>query len=175
MNEEATFFEHGFVKLEESDFKSRMASIRCSVPNCLLQAVSPVLLGAGIIDELRVMEPMSVWIPKISMDRIDERFRPHFTAEEFNVAIKNSVSDLLKTFQDLSKIVSNTSDLVPILPMGTYVNFRFRVRVDSIISIMEELQIEKVVGVPEFQWAMASVLAQLLYDFDRIAPVGLLT
>lgn len=172
MGEESKFFENGFVRIEESDFKSRMSSIRCAVPNCLLQAVCPVLLGAGHIDELVIHEPISIWVPKISINRIEERFRPHISSEEFNHAVRNSVVDLLKIFQDFSKIITDVSDLIPILPMGVYISFRYRVRVDSILNIMVELQSEKTQGVPEFQFAMASVLSQVLQDFERVAPLA---
>ena len=167
--EEHEFFEYGKIKLLSSDFQSRTASIEITMPCVLFQTVTPHLLGCGILDNFRIRDPIAIWLPKLSQ----ERFTP--TAQAFsnisdriNVALREEVVKTAKLFIHLQDYLADPSDAIPMLPLGVYVKFIYRCRVDDILKLLEGIDGIKVVGVPEFQWALAGVLNQVLMDFDKV-------
>ncbi|OPZ38218.1 MAG: hypothetical protein BWY99_01678 [Synergistetes bacterium ADurb.BinA166] len=167
--ESSKFFEHGEAVLEESDYATRMASVRIRMPCCLMQAVTPSLLGGGLLDELKIMEPVAVWIPQLSDQRVSPAVRARLPDAHvrINSGMRAHVDELLKLFKGAASVVLDPADLVPCLPLGTYVQFRFRCRVDDVPKILEGVQSTAVAGVPEFQWALAMVLRCALEDFER--------
>jgi len=167
--EQSRFFEYGEVLLTGSDYKTRQASVSVCMPCCLFQAVTPSLLGAGLIDGLKVREPIAVWLPKLSPERIAPHVRAQVPDAEvrINSVLKAHVDELLKLFTGAAAVVSDPADLVPHLPLGTYVCFRFRCRIDDVPKVLEGVEGTKVAGVPEFQWALAMVLKCAVEDFER--------
>lgn len=167
--EQSKFFEYGEILLTESDFKTRQASISMCMPCCLFQAVTPSLLGGGLVDGLAVREPVAVWLPQLGPDRISPHIRAHVPDAEvrINSVLKSHVDELLKLFGGAAGVVADPADLVPYLPLGTYVRFRFRCRLDDVPKVLEGVNGTKVVGVPEFQWALAMVLKCAIEDFER--------
>jgi len=167
--EQSRFFEHGEVVLTESDFKTRQASVSICMPCCLFQAVTPSLLGGGLVDGLKVLEPLAVWLPRLSAERISPHVRAKVPDAEvrINSVMKAHVDDLLKLFAGAAAVAVDPSDLVPYLPLGTYVRFRFRCRLDDIPKVLEGVNGTPVAGVPEFQWALAMVLKCAVQDFER--------
>jgi hypothetical protein len=168
-SESSKFFEHGEAVLEESDHQARQASIRIRMPCCLMQAVSPSLLGAGLMDELKVSEPLAVWIPQLTSERLAPQIRARLpdAHARINSTMRGHVEELLRLFKGAAPALSDPADLVPCLPLGVYVQFRFRCRVDDIPKVLSGIQSTAVAGVPEFQWALASVLQCALEDFER--------
>ena len=164
------FFEYGEVILAENDHKTRQACINICMPCYLLQAVTPVLLGNGLIDELKVREPVVVWLPQLSTDRINPSILQQVPDVNIriNSTIKNHVNELLKLFQGASSIISNPADLVPCLPLGVYVQFIYRCEIDNIPKLLEGIDKVKVPGVPEFMWSFAHVLKQTLNEFKTL-------
>lgn len=164
MSGEARFFEYGEVLVGLHDGVGKTASLQVCMPCCLMHACTPVLLGAGIIDRYEIRLPLAVWIPKMS----DGRFLPEVVDVEPGMSAKvlAASSDVVKTtldlFVQLSKLLQNPSDAVPILPLGTYVKFQYRCRTDALADVLTKLDGMQVHGVPEFRFAMASVLAFLL-------------
>lgn len=163
---EIKFFDHGYIKLDLNDSENRIISIKCCTPNSLLQAISPVLLGNGILDELMIMNPISAWIPKISSIEIAPIYQKHITIEEINIASKSAVENLLSTFGSFSTVLLHPEMMVPILPMGVYIEFRYRIGIDSIPKILETLESQPIVGVSDFQWGLATVLMRALHDSE---------
>ena len=166
-NDNYEFFENGFVKLIDHNFHTRTSLIKCSVPNCLLQAISPVLLGSGIIDNLSLSDPILVWVPKLSEDRIVDLLRPVVDFSILNKEITNKIEEYLSIYKNLSQALKNPADLIPILPMGVYVTFNYRVHIDKIPAIMFEFEKNPVVGVQDFQWGLAVVLKKILEEFEN--------
>ena len=162
----AKFFEYGEVVFEERDFPSRTAAIRICVPNCLFQAVTPALLGAGLIDQFTVRDPIAAWVPMFT----DARMIPHASelvdnaCAQMNATASMVATSALRAFHSMARLLNNPSDLVPILPLGVYVTLRFRCRIDDIPKVLFGIQGIPVDGVAEFQWALASVLACVLQD-----------
>ena len=164
-SDDAKFFEYGQVVLLERDFKTRQASMDVCMPNSLMQAVTPSLLGAGWVDNFRVRDPVAVWIPQLTPERMNGlsvgHDLPHTRA---NIALRQWTEEVLQVFQKVSQFLVDPSDIVAFLPMGTYVCFRFRCRVDDIPKVLEGVDRTPVVGVREFQWALATVLAAVCLD-----------
>lgn len=168
-SESAKFFEFGEVTFEERDFPSRQAAIRICMPCCLFEAVTPSLLGAGVIDQYKVREPMAVWMPKFSAERMHPNAEQILDSslERLNMTLRASAEGIIETFQSLSFLVTDPSDLIPLLPLGVYVTFRLRCRIDDIPKVLFGVQNTPVNGVAEFQWALASVLACVLEDVQK--------
>jgi hypothetical protein len=157
----ARFFEYGEVSFTDRDFPSRQASIHICIPCCLFQAVTPALLGAGIIDEFYIRDPLAVWMPKLAPERVRG-----VDSGMVNTTIHHHAETSLEIFRLLSHHVNNVADLVPLLPLGIYIALRFRCRIDDIPKVLFAIQGIPVDGVHEFQWALASVLACVLQDFQ---------
>lgn len=163
------FFEYGEVVLGEYDFDSRQASIQICIPCCLFQAIIPTLLGAGIIDQFKLREPMAVWVPTFSKERMSSNANNLVdnALVRLNAGLKIKAKEVVKTFQACAELVLNPSDLIPILPLGIYVNLRFRCEIDKIPNVLIGVQNIQVDGIAEFQWALATVLTQVLDDFKN--------
>jgi len=67
-----------------------------------------------------------------------------------------------KTFSDVSKLITDPTILSFMLPLGTYVDFRFRVEPIGALSVMKNIQNVNVDGIYEFQWCLASALAEVI-------------
>lgn len=163
-SEESRFFEHGVVRLGMVDDRSRQVSISIIAPFCVVQAATPVLLGHGFMDEFRVHDPLAVWMPPIKPDAFKDLVRvPHpDVAVQARVIVNQHVSRLLTTFHEISQAMDDPSELVPMLPIGTYVHVRYRSALDEYVKVLEKLQAEAVAGVLEVRYAMAEVLAYVL-------------
>lgn len=163
----AKFFGSGYIVVEAKDFKTRQASIEMCLPHTLLQAITPSLLGSGWIDKLKVKEPITVWIPQLTAERMNSAAIghdvPHIRA---NMALKQWTDEVVQVFQKISQFLVDPSDIIPFLPMGTYVQLRFRCRVDDIPKVLEGVEKTPVIGIPEFRWALASVLAMVCLEFQ---------
>jgi hypothetical protein len=166
-SENSRFFGHGYVILEAKDFKTRQASLEICLPHTLLQAITPSLLGSGWVDRLKVKEPISVWIPQLTAERMNNAAAgidvPHIRS---NMALKQWTDEVVQVFQKISQYLIDPSDIIPFLPMGTYVQLRFRCRIDDIPKVLEGVQNTPVIGIPDFQWALASVLAMVCMEFQ---------
>ena len=166
-SDEAKFFEYGSVVLKSRDFKTRQALLEVCMPNTLMQAVTPSLLSSGWIDNFKIMEPIAVWIPQLNPSRMNVLAKSHdLVHTRANMAIKQWVDGALQVFQKISQYLIDPSDIISFLPMGTYVSFRFRCRIDNIPQVLEGIDKTPAEGVREFQWAMACVLAGVCLDIQ---------
>lgn len=171
MTDSARFFEHGVVTVEETDPRSRQAALSMTMPNCLFQAVTPSLLGGGLIDNFRLAEPLSVWLPQVTEGRLSfVGTQVDNAVARMNTIVRNQAEVVLQTFAQASNLLLSPADLIPMLPMGVYVSLRFRCRVDDIPKVLEGVQGTPVVGVAEFQWALATALAAVLTESAAWAP-----
>lgn len=163
------FFEYGEVSLEEHDFFTRQTSIRICMPCSLFQAVIPSLLGAGVIDQFKIREPMAIWIPNFSQEMLlpmaDQSIDNILI--RINMSLKAHAEEILQTFHTCAQLITNPSSLIPILPLGVYITIRFRCRIDDIPNVLIGIQKTPVDGIYEFQWALATVLARILEDFEK--------
>lgn len=160
------FFEHGVVQLKETDFINRHALLHMCMPNCLFQAITPTLLGSGLIDDFKIKLPTAVWMPQLSDDRIRESFIKQVPelSNHVNTTIKQKIDELLRIFIDVSQVLQTASDIIPMLPLGTYVEFQYRCEIDNIAKILCLIEATPSPGVHEFRWALAEVLAYALSD-----------
>lgn len=166
----AQFFEHGKVVLQDMDPIGRMAAIFVQVPCCLFQAVTPSLLGAGLVDNFRLAEPLCCWMPQVGEARLSFVGKQLDQANvRINTAVSQQMDVILKTFVKISEYLLNPADMIPMLPLGTYVQLRFRCRIDDIPKVLQGVQDTPVEGVHEFQWALACVLAQAVTESERWA------
>jgi hypothetical protein len=177
LSETASFFDGGFVTCEALDEVSRKASISFRLPCVLFQTVSPILLGMGPLDLFQISEPMQVWIPRLSQERLvptAEEILPN-ASNQLNLAVSASTKSTVDLFNKLSVIVRDPSDLIPMLPLGIYISVRCRCDVDGIILALEKLQKLPIDGVFEIQWALSSVYGWILAEMGSVKNLSLLT
>lgn len=159
-----SFFTHGLVKVISEDITDRHVQFSIVMPACVMQAVTPLLLGAGFIDQYELRKPLSAWIPMVA----DEGFIPHSDPNfptQANALIRQSVKETLDLFSSLSSHLKFPADVLPILPIGVYVQFKFRCNVDALGPLLENMG--GAAGVAEFRFALASVLASVLARWDE--------
>jgi len=160
----ARFFEYGEVSIQSHDPHQRMASLRVQMPCCLMQTVTPALLGAGLIDKYEVMAPFAAWIPELTEDR----FKPEVIQISSGIPsiatnqLAKTMKSVLELFTQFFPILKDPSDVIPILPLGTYITFQYRCRVDAMVKVLDHLESIHVAGVAEFRFALATVLAFIL-------------
>jgi hypothetical protein len=166
--DDTRFFEHGQVNFAARDFPSRTAALDITMPCCLFQTVVPQLLAAGLIDHPRIHQPLAVWMPQITKDRMNIFGASQSGADQVNVTLRGWLHQLLGIFERLSVYIRDPSDIIPMLPLGTYMDFRWRVRVDDILKVMEGMQgMIQIAGVAEFQWALSCVLQCVIEDYEH--------
>lgn len=164
--DETRFFEHGKVSFVARDFPSRTAALDITMPCCLFQTVVPQLLGAGFVDHPRIHGPIAVWMPQLTQERFNILIGGDPGAStQVNVQVRAFLEQLLGIFDKLGAYLKDPADLVPMLPLGVYVDFRWRCKIDDILKVMEGIDRIRVAGVPEFQWALACVLQCVLEDY----------
>jgi hypothetical protein len=166
--ESVRFFEHGEVLVASADPQTRQAALRICVPCCLMHAVAPLLLGAGLVDNYSVLNPVSVWCPVIP----PERFKPELLEKYPSMvqgaekAVRQKLQELLELFGQMGKMLTYPEDAVPMLPIGTYVEFQYRCRIDDLPDAIIGMESVPVAGVPELRYAMAAALAHVLQKID---------
>jgi hypothetical protein len=159
-----SFFINGSVKVISEDMTSRHIQFSITMPACVMQAVTPLLLGAGFIDQYELRKPLSAWIPSIAEEGFTSNSDPNFPTR-VNALIHQSVKETLDLFSSVSSHLKFPADVLPILPIGIYVQFKFRCSVDALGPILENMG--GAAGVAEFRFALASVLASVLARWDR--------
>ena len=168
-SESAKFFGSGYIILESKDYKTRQASLELCLPHTLLQAITPSLLMSGWIDKLEVKDPITVWLPQLTAERMNEAASSHDVPHiKANMALKQWTEEVVQVFQKIAQFLVDPSDIIPFLPMGTYVKLRFRCRVDDIPKLLQGVEDTSISGIPEFRWALASVLAEVCLYFQAI-------
>ena len=162
------FFEHGRVSVVGQDSSARQAIFHVCLPCCLMQAVTPLFLGPGSIDQYQITNPVAVWLPSLT----DDRFRPEFTgtganrvSKRANRVLVKKAMEVLQVFSTISPTLADPSDIVPLLPMGTYVEFRYRCDVDGTALMINKMGEIPIAGIPELCYSMAAALAQVLTGF----------
>ena len=161
-----TFFDYGHVNLTLCDSVSRQAMFDICMPCCLFQTVTPHLLNGGYIDDLKIRDPISIWIPKLTVDRFNDAVRSVQDIDNLtNNYIKEEIERVGKLYTNLQNYLIDPSDIIPILPLGVYITFFYRCNVDSIPAILEGIESIKVVGIKEFQWSLAVMMRHTLLQF----------
>jgi hypothetical protein len=166
--DETRFFEYGQVALSVRDFPTRTAALDITMPCCLFQTVVPQLLAAGFIDHPRIHQPLAVWMPQVTIERMNVFGRSQAGADQVNVGVRALIKQVETVFEKLSVFMMDPSDIIPLLPLGIYVDFRWRARVDDMPKVLEGVQKQiHIAGVAEFQWALTCVLHCVLQDYER--------
>lgn len=162
--DETRFFEHGKVSVVWRDEEGTQVALRISIPNCLMQAVSPVLLGAGTIDLYEVMNPISVWMPTLGPDRFKDG---GISARTVNAEIRESCLRITAMFRDVGRNLVDQSDIIPMLPLGVYVTFRLRCLTSALEEASVKLHGMPVVGVDDLRCALEAARREVLRPSRR--------
>lgn len=156
------FFEYGKVDVLIRD-KTHVALEIC-LPISLLISTLPAFLKHGKVGDYTLNNPMSVWLPQIGQDRIKPDILKSSPRIERDVnELKNrKAEEVLKLFQELSTVTLDRSDLVPLLPLGTYALFKYRCKIGDLRLVDIDLnQISNIIGVPELRTAISNILKKI--------------
>jgi hypothetical protein len=151
------FFEYGEVSLIAVDEVKRQVALHICMPCCLMHTITPAMLGGGHIDKYELRNPIAVWMPPLQSDNYVDLANKVVRINNMNKLIKTKLDDIMKTFEQLSQDIS-PADIIPMLPMGIYVKFRFRCQIDKITGVLLNLENTLVMGVYEFRLALTGVL-----------------
>ena len=154
------------------DPEGRQAMFLVTLPYCVMQAVTPVLLGAGWLDQFRVMNPVVAWAPSLTEERLKEEFRDlrGTQSERINQRVRECAQRTLEEFRVMSEVLGDPSDITPMLPLGVYVQFRYRFSVDDLAKALLAMEAVPVDGVPDLRYAMAAGLAEVLSSMGAVGP-----
>lgn len=166
--ESSKFFNHGEVKVGLKDLKSRQVQLEICLPCILFQTITPVILGFGFVDSPKIKQPFAVWIPRYSKERINPAFVSEASEDRVNTYIKNNVLNLMGSINSVSQVFMNPTDLIPMMPLGTYIEFKMKCKIDDILKIIEGIQKIDVVGILELQLAFSEILKSLLEEIEEI-------
>jgi hypothetical protein len=159
----ARFFQHGEVSVLEEDRGSGQAVLSVVLPACVMQAVTPQLLAAGLVDSYEVRRPLAAWVPTVE----DSGFRSDdpTVCSFVNAGLRAAARASLEAFAAAEPSLRFPGDALPILPMGTYVRFRIRCSVDALTVAVEGMG--RSAGVSELKHAFARVVSVLLVRWGR--------
>ncbi len=166
MRKPVRFFAHGSVQVVEEDAESSQVSLTVVVPACVMQAVTPQLLDAGLVDEYSVREPLAVWVPTVA----DAGFKtsdPEVVSRA-NAKIRSAAVQAVQAFESVRDLLRFPGDALPLLPLGVYVSFRFRGSLDRLVARIPEMTGAS--GCAELKAALAAACASLLSSWGRVGP-----
>jgi hypothetical protein len=131
-----------------------------------MQTITPALLGSGYIDQYELRNPVAVWMPSINLGRYKpELIHQHPSApDQISLTVRKKIEEVLDIFRELSNVIIDPSDFIPILPMGVYVRFRLRCEIDKMAQVLINLENIPIAGVAEFRFALAEILAEILHN-----------
>lgn len=135
------------------------------MPNCLFQSITEHLYKCGSISNLQIMNPLSTWMPLFdnsSFKLIDSKL----VCKNINSLIRTKLNEILELFKDLSEILNNKEDAIPMMPLGTYIEFNYSSPEYEIAELLTKLENVKIIGVAEFKFALAEVLANFVNNLD---------
>ena len=144
------FLDHGEVSLGLVDPDSRQLLLNIRVPYFILFQYLQVLSKAGVVGELKVMDPVTSWFP----------FKEKPELRQIQETIKSSLECFLILKSVLEK--SGSEKLAfPILPTGIYVDVEYRCRIDELIPLLAQNgSVDSYME--EFRWAMTDILVHAL-------------
>jgi hypothetical protein len=164
------FLQHGKIELILEDQNARQVELRIIMPACVMQAVTPLLLESGLIHEYKMVSPLMAWIPTIAREGFKEDIiqnQSELDSGVNKIAI-NLAHQILEFFCEASAILKFPTDLVPLLPMGTYIEFQYRCSIDKLAITLEKISESNIAGIPEFRYAMAGILVSILKRWDSL-------
>lgn len=159
------FLQHGKLDLEAIDVETRQVSIKVCIPFCVLQSLTPLMAHNGLMDKLVVQNPINVWSPVISKSDIKDNIELNETGLIYaNKSIQENIKSMISLFADVIQLVKSPDMILPLLPIGVYVEFRYRSDVDRLASLV--LSLEDVPNMTQIQIAFTSVMVYSLYKFE---------
>lgn len=162
------FLGNGYVEILDTNYRDRYVIVKICMPCSLFQTVSPQLLIYGLIDDFSVRNPIVTWMPQLTRDRFSIGQIDDSTVNAINTCLKDELMRVSNLFIHMSQFLEDPSDLVPMLPLGVYIEFQYRCSVDKIINILEGVNGIQIIGVSEFQWSLAQVLGSILSMFEKL-------
>jgi hypothetical protein len=157
-------FEYGSITITGHDKAERQVALKICIPCCIVQAILPIISDIGIINNYSVKNPIAIWMPTLAQDRFNATLiQQHPTLHNIaNNQIKKKLQEVLDLFIEVSKALNAPTDITSMLPLGIYVVFQFRTKIDNIAKILMGLDNVGLPGVEEFRFALAAALARIL-------------
>lgn len=164
-----SFLNHGDISVVGVDSANRKVIYSICIPYTLLTSVTSSLLKSGSLDNLKLLDSLSVWQQEITNNDI----KPEFLQKHPNlgndvwVRLKKHLEMSMAYYVDICHILSDPNIISTILPIGVYVSVNYTCNIDMVIYTLEDLQkYLTVAGVSEFQLSLASALDETLKHLD---------
>lgn len=147
-----------------TDELTRQVVLDVCIPCYVMQTCLPVLLGLGLMDGLRVREPVTAWMLFPDADGYLSNIIEQVPdlPDQVRKTVEAKIKDTLDTYVQLTKVMEDPSFAMMMLPLGVYVEFQYRCGIDGIAPLLLGLAQIRVAGVGEFRFAMAESLAEIL-------------
>ncbi len=159
------YFKKGYVKITSSDDTSQMVVIEMCIPCVIFQTISPVLFANGKVTSISIKDPISVWIPNLCMDRFKSGIsNDEFIDKKINKVISEKVDDIGKLFAGVASLVVDKNDILPILPLGTYINVEFVSKYQDLKFVLHSVSNIKSSGVSELYSSMKDEFSSIVID-----------
>lgn len=169
MFKESKFFQSGSVLVECVSDGAVMLAI--TAPLFLLHAVSPIILGEGIVGGPRLHSPLSAWVPRID----SSKFLPGFVgmSDRAAAALEANALASLNLFNDVHSMLSDPDAALLVLPLGVYVDFSIRAKLEGAVSMAAAIGRVKTIGTAELSFAIAEALSGISGNSENcfIPPV----
>lgn len=160
---ESKFFEHGFFRLDLEDERTGEGQFKICLPCSLFLSVVPVLLGQGLISGFELRNPVSVWSPKITKDRLVPHFQDiAFLDDRINRAVEETCKKSAEVFSNAASLLQFPDDLIASLPLGVYVELTYRCRIDNLGYVLMGMEENPHTAIGYFRYAVGDVLSQIL-------------
>lgn len=152
-------FKHGYINSKINDSDDSISVLSFRLPFYISYNIIPSLIGYGIIDDCKISDPFSVWVPEITGTDINQVYAnvPEID-RSINNYLRNNISNSIKVFSDLRDILINPSLAVFILPMGTYIDFDYRIKNANVLRLIKSTENLPVIGIDDIRSRISEIL-----------------
>jgi hypothetical protein len=123
-------FGSGKISVENYDKFNDKMILSVTIPLIILHGSIDTLLKNVTVIDYKIDESICAWIPRIDESRVRTEGRAAIS-NEVNLKVQDLVIQVLSLFKECSKYCY-PADLVPMLPLGIYVNFKILGKVEDI-------------------------------------------
>lgn len=157
-----SLFGFGRAEVEVYDDVGQTVAVRLKLPVIVLHGATPLLLGAGELTQYELAAPLGAWVPRLAADRVrpSEDLTQAQTADRVNAFAQQSANAAIEFFRQAAQLCEDPSDLVPILPLGTYVSVLFAGEAARLRRAAADMGLAPALGVPQLGAAIVSALRE---------------
>jgi len=155
---------YGTVRVDVFDEQLRHISYHISIPNISFQAILPIILAYGLINDLNVIYPLHAIKPQFEKDDIKNEFiekQPDFHIK-LNEIIDVNMNSYVNSINDILKVINDPKSVSFMIPIGVFIEFNYKVGLDDMKYVMMGLKKINEIGIGELNFALAESVSLLV-------------